>query len=90
MAHIEGTSVLFDPGKRRASELVEIVRKTSAQAVIYVLTKFCDPDEYDYVPVKKLLDENKIPLLLVEVDRQDTGLEQARTAIEAFSSMILK
>jgi len=88
MAAIEGTSVLYDPRKRRAKELVELVRKASADGVIFVLTKFCDPEEYDYVPVKKLLDENGIPCLLVEVDRQTSGFEQARTAIEAFAGMI--
>ena len=88
MAVIEGGSVLYDPGKQRAKELLKLVRKTSADGVIFILTKFCDPEEYDYVPVKKLLDENGVPCLLVEVDRQTSGLEQARSAVETFSGMI--
>jgi benzoyl-CoA reductase/2-hydroxyglutaryl-CoA dehydratase subunit BcrC/BadD/HgdB len=90
MASIEGTSVLYDPDKRRTKELLELVRKTSADGVIFILTKFCDPDEYDYVPVKKLLDANGVPCLLVEVDRQAFGYEQARGAIEAFADMLNK
>jgi len=88
MAAIEGTSVLYDPGKQRAKELLKLVQKTSADGVIFILTKFCDPEEYDYVPVKKLLEENGVPCLPVEVDRQMTSFEQARTAIEAFANML--
>jgi len=88
MAAIEGTSVLYDPGKLRAKELLKQVRSVSADGVIFILTKFCDPEEYDYVPVKKLLDENGVPCLLVEVDRQTSGHEQARTSIEAFAGML--
>ena len=88
MAAIEGASVLYDPGKQRAKELLSLVRKVSADGVIFVLTKFCDPEEYDYVPVKKLLDENGVPCLLVEADRQSMGYEQARTAIETFADIL--
>ena len=88
IANIEGTSVLHDPGKRRASELVRKVSEANADGVIFILTKFCDPEEYDYVPVKKLLDTEGIPCLLIEVDRQTAGYEQARSAIEAFAGMI--
>jgi len=88
MAAIEGTSVLYDPGKQRAKELLKLVKSASADGVIYILTKFCDPEEYDYVPVKKLLSENGVPCLLVEADRQTKSYEQARTAIEAFASIL--
>ena len=88
MAAIEGTSVLYDPGKQRARELVKLVEKTSADAVIFVLTKFCDPEEYDYVPVRKILSENGVPCLLIETDRQTGGYEQARSAVETFAEIL--
>jgi len=88
MAAIEGASVLYDPGKQRAKDLVRLVNETKANGVIFIMTKFCDPEEYDYVPVKELLDMNEIPCLLVETDRQVSGFEQARSAIEAFSRML--
>jgi benzoyl-CoA reductase/2-hydroxyglutaryl-CoA dehydratase subunit BcrC/BadD/HgdB len=88
IAAIEGASVLYDPGKQRAKDLLKLVRETDANGVIYLLTKFCDPEEYDYVPVKKLLEENDVPCLLVEVDRQMSGYEQSRTAIETFSELL--
>ena len=88
MAAINETSVLYDPGKQRAKELLNLVRKTSADGVIFILTKFCDPEEYDYVPVKKQLDKNGVPCLLVEVDRQTSSYERARTSIETFAGML--
>jgi len=88
MAGVKGTSVLYDPGKLRVKGLLELVRNVRADGVIFILTKFCDPEEYDYVPVKKHLGDNGVPCLLVEVDRQSSGLEQARSAIEAFTEML--
>ena len=89
MAAIEGTSVLYDPGKQRAKELLKLVQKTQADGVIFIMTKFCDPEEYDYVPVKNMLAQNGVPCLLVETDRQSAGFEQARSAIEAFAGMLI-
>jgi len=88
IGEIEGCPVLFDPGKKRADMLVEIVRKRSARGVLFVMTKFCDPDEYDIVPLKRILDKNGIKSLQVEVDQQTTDVEQIRTAIETFCEIV--
>lgn len=81
---IEGCSVLYDPGKKRGQQLVELAKESGADGVIWVMTKFCDPEEYDYVPVKRMLDKAGIPVLAIEVDQQMVNFEQARSAIEAF------
>ena len=88
IGHIEGCPVLYDLGKKRADMLVDIVRKRAAKGVLFVMTKFCDPDEYDIVPLRKTLDKNGIKSLLVEVDQQTTDIEQTRTAIETFCEML--
>ena len=84
----EGCPVLFDYGKKRADMLVDIVRWRSARGVLFVMTKFCDPDEYDIVPLKKALDRNGIRSLSVEVDQQTTDTEQIRTAVETLCEMV--
>ena len=86
---IEGCPVLYDPVKKRGDMLVDIVRQRSAGGVLFVMTKFCDPEEYDIVPLKRLLDKNGIKNLTVEVDQQTTDTEQIRTAVEAFCEMIV-
>lgn len=88
IGNVEGCSVLYAPQKRRAHMLAELAQDAKADDVIFLLAKFCAPEEYDYVPVKKALDEAGIPLLQLEVDQQMTNYEQARSAIEAFSDML--
>ena len=85
---VEGCPILYDPGKKRAEMLADVVRRSNAAGALFVLTKFCDPDEYDYVPMKKALDKNGIRSLQVEVDQQTTDVEQIRTAIETFCEML--
>ena len=88
IGEIEGCSVLFDPGKQRGSELVELAKACGADGILWVMTKFCDPEEYDYVPVKRMIDAAGIPLLAVEVDQQMVNYEQARSAVEAFAETL--
>ena len=77
-------SVLLDPDKHRAAMLVETARETGASGVLALLTKFCDPEEFDFVIIKKACAEAGIPLLAVEVDRQMANFGQAETMLEAF------
>jgi len=88
LSNMEGCSILYDPGKQRGHELVQLAKDNCADGVIWVMTKFCDPEEFDYVPVKRMLDDAGIPLLSVEVDQQMTNYGQARSAIEAFTEML--
>ena len=85
---LEGCSVLFDPGKERGRELVRLAQEAGADGVVWLMTKFCDPEEFDYVPVKRMLEKAGIPLLAVETDQQTPSYEQARSAIEAFAEML--
>jgi len=88
IGNIEGCPVLFDHGKMRGNMLVELVNRHRADGVLFVMTKFCDPEEYDIVPLKRLLDREGIRSLTVEVDQQTTVMEQARTAIETFCELV--
>ncbi|MBR3554809.1 MAG: 2-hydroxyacyl-CoA dehydratase [Oscillospiraceae bacterium] len=85
---LEGCSVLFDPGKERGRELTRLAQAARADGVVWFMTKFCDPEEFDYVPVKRMLEGAGIPLLAVEYDQQTASYEQARSAIEAFAEML--
>ena len=85
---VEGCSVLYDPGKKRGDMLVSLIRESAADGVLFVMTKFCDPEEYDIVPLKKILDKNGIRSLSVEVDQQTTNAEQIRTALETFCEIL--
>ena len=88
LAEIEGCSVLYDPGKKRGQQLVSLAKDTGADGILFILTKFCDPEEYDYVPVKRMTDAAGIPMLLTEIDQQMTNFAQAESAVQAFAEML--
>ena len=88
LAAIEGASVLYDPGKVRGQQLVSLAKETQADGILFVLTKFCDPEEYDYVPVKHMTDAAGIPMLQVEIDQQMKNFAQAESAVQAFAEML--
>lgn len=86
-AAMDNCSVLYDVEKKR----VHLIADTAAEAgagVVVVLTKFCDPEEFDYPLIKKACDEKEVPVLLIEVDRQMENFEQARTMVETFRELL--
>lgn len=86
-ADMGGCSVLYDPDKRRADLLVKMAQAADADGVVLVLTKFCDPEEFDYVIIKKACEDADIPLLQIEADRQMDNYEQAATMLQTFTEI---
>ena len=87
-ADMDNCSVLYNVNKPRVQWIVETARERGAKGVIVVMTKFCDPEEFDYVMIKKACDNADLPLALVEVDRQMVHFEQVRTNLETFRDML--
>lgn len=83
-----GCSTVIGGKKQRSEYLLELVRESGAEGVIIFMTKFCDPEEYDYPLIKEKLEEAGIPLLSVEVDKQTKNYGQAATALQTFKEMI--
>lgn len=83
-----GCSLLSRGTISRKDYIVELVRKSKADGVLILMTKFCDPEEYDYPAIKKRLDEEGIPSLLIETDKQVRNYEQARTSIQTFAEIL--
>ncbi len=81
-------SVLYDPEKKRVKTVPAMAVEAGASGVIVILTKFCDPEEFDYPLIRKECDAVGMPCILVEVDRQMQNLEQVRTALQTFSEML--
>ena len=87
-ANMGNCSVLYDQEKSRVKWIVDTARMRGAKGVLVVLTKFCDPEEFDYVMIKKACESAEIPLTLVEVDRQMVQFEQVRTNLETFRDLL--
>ena len=72
----------------RADHLIDQVRQSQADGVVFVLLKFCDPHAFDYPYLKAHLDGAGIRSLLLELDgtRDITG--QTATRLETFIHML--
>lgn len=87
-AAMDNCSVLYDPDKKRPHTIVEQAKARGVKGVVVMLTKFCDPEEFDYPPIKNACTEAGLSVLLLEVDRQMSNFEQARTALETFRDIL--
>lgn len=81
-------SVLFDADKKRSEFITDMVKSKNASAVLMIMTKFCDPEEFDYVIIRKACEKANISCLQIEIDRQMVNYEQAKTMIQTFSENI--
>ncbi len=88
LGDIEGCSVLYDAEKKRSDIIIEKVKESEADGVLYVQTKFCDPEEFDFPIFKKALENAGIKLVTIELDQQMTNFEQARTSLQTFAEML--
>lgn len=87
-ANMDNCSVLYNVKKPRVQWIVDTAKERNAKGVVVVMTKFCDPEEFDYVMIKRACEAADLPLALVEVDRQMVHFEQVRTNIETFRDML--
>lgn len=85
---IEGDTFFFDPEKKKGSMLIDMAHNLDADAVVVMMMKFCDPEEYDYPIYKAELAEARIPELYLEFDQQLSSFEQIRTRVQSFTEML--
>ena len=87
-AAMDNCSVLYNQAKPRVDWIVETAKARGAKGVVVVMTKFCDPEEFDYVMIKKACEKAGLPITQVEIDRQMTHFEQVRTNLETFRDLL--
>lgn len=83
-----GCSLLTDRDKNRTQMLVDMVKKTGADAVIVCMMKFCDPEEFDYPIYFAKFNEEGIKSLMIEIEQQATSFEQAMTRVQSLVEML--
>lgn len=87
-ANMDNCSVLYNVEKPRVQWIVDTAKERGAKGVVVAMTKFCDPEEFDYVMIKKACEAADIPVTQIEVDRQMKQFEQIRTNLETFRDMV--
>lgn len=85
---MDNCSVLYDVEKKRVNLIVDEAKARGAKGVLIVLTKFCDPEEFDNPLIKNACQAAGLPCTIIEVDRQMVNYEQARTAIETMKDLL--
>ena len=84
----KGCTFLLEEEKTKGQMLIDMAREAEAQAIVVVMMKFCDPEEFDYPVIKKELEAAGIPLLYLEIDLQMDSFEQIRTRVQSFAEIL--
>jgi len=70
------------------SYLVDAVRRSGAEVVISLMVKYCEPHMLYLPEVRKRLDAEEVPHLLLETEHEGMPLETMRTRIEAMFEQV--
>ncbi len=73
----------------KGAAVLERVRRSGAQGVIFLTAKFCEPALEDVVLYRRALDEAKVPYLHLEFEERSSAYEQSRLQLETFVESIL-
>lgn len=85
---MDSCSVLYDPQKKRVDDIAADAKKHGADGVLIILTKFCDPEEFDNPMIRKACEKAGIPSVITEIDRQMSDYAQTRTIVETFRELL--
>lgn len=77
------------PASRRLEFILEGMRECRADALIFVIQKFCDPHLAEHPPLSRHLKEAGIPNMIIETEhRIGPSREQIRTRVQGFLEML--
>jgi benzoyl-CoA reductase/2-hydroxyglutaryl-CoA dehydratase subunit BcrC/BadD/HgdB len=74
--------------KSRVESLIKIARQSRANGVIFIILKFCDPHSFDYPYITRILKQEKIPCMILEMEKHFSLDGQFKTRCEAFIEML--
>ncbi|MBI4638042.1 MAG: 2-hydroxyacyl-CoA dehydratase [Candidatus Rokubacteria bacterium] len=83
------SSTRHESRAHRAEGLIEKVRRSRADAVVFTPAKFCEPALFDYVLMRQGLDRAGIPHMLVEFEEKMWTFERTRNELETFVESML-
>lgn len=79
---------LYDPKKEHIDALVQKAKDSGAGAVVILLAKFCDPEEFEAPLVTRAVRAAGLKCITVEVDQCTESYEQARTQVETLAELL--
>jgi len=85
--HIPCPTLLFSTDNR-VDFLLTLVKERQAESIIFIGEKYCECEYFEFPFMRKVLTENKIKTLVLEMDAaRGDSVETYRTRIEAFSEL---
>ena len=78
----------FTPNTERMDDIVDLYKKSGAKGVINYTLTFCTPYLVESNIVKKRMDKENIPVLLLESDYSMGDMEQIQTRVQAFAESL--
>lgn len=72
----------------RGENLIRMVKESKAHGVVFLLLKFCDPHAFDYPYIKEMLEAQKIPCMLLDMEAELPSGGQLQTRLETFIQII--
>ncbi len=89
LEHSTYSCVQHDDRKPKEEMLVRRLEESGAQAVILAAAKMCEPGLDEQVAYQKVLEQKKIPFLLLDFEEKMTAFERMRMEVETFVESIL-
>ena len=87
--HSAYTSVRYDRDRPRTDGLIDRMKESGAEAVVFAPAKFCEPALLDYVLFRRRLEAADIAHLKLEFEERMWTFEAARTEVETFAESML-
>ena len=85
---MDNDTLLYDPEKKRVQMIVDKIKASKAQGLLIVMSKFVDPEEFDFPLIRRACMKEGIPVSNIEIDRTMDDYAQARTALETFKDIL--
>ncbi|MBW2092027.1 MAG: 2-hydroxyacyl-CoA dehydratase, partial [Deltaproteobacteria bacterium] len=79
---------LYNPDNDRHPYLMDKVKKSGAEGVLFWYIKFCEPDAFDRPQLIRYLKKEGVPASFFDVELSMTNFDAIKTRIEAFREMI--
>jgi len=76
------------PGMGRFDYVMDLVRDYNVHGVVGYSLSFCDPHKFDYPDLRDYLNQNGMPMLLIDDDYTLSNAESIRSRVEAFLEML--
>jgi bcr-type benzoyl-CoA reductase subunit C len=79
---------IYNPDNDRHPYLLDKVKDSGADGVLFWYIKFCEPDAFDRPQLMKHLKDAGIPVAFIDLELTMTNFDAARTRISAFCEML--